>query len=120
MFKHFLSESCIGEKCKCGENATHKVGEQISSSDPSYGQRHEFTAYVCCECFCKLLGTYEWCGLTKKIDFGGRLCPICGKGCMILQSGKYPLHGPHGNPCKGSFKLYGGSDPLPRWYARKD
>lgn len=59
------------EQCTmCDNIATHKVGEEIPSppSELYYNMlnfnsverfkyiRHNFTAYVCCECFCKIFG----------------------------------------------------------------
>ncbi len=53
---HFVSASCGGEKCSmCGKDATHKVGEEIMHDDPN-PNRHNYTAYVCCGCFRKILG----------------------------------------------------------------
>lgn len=63
---HFVSDTCNGEKCFCGEDATHKVGEEISVSDPSFGYRHNFTQYVCCQCFVNIVGNAAFCGLTRN------------------------------------------------------
>ncbi len=52
---HFISGSCIGEKCQCGNDATHKVGEEIAYDDPNQA-RHNYTAYVCCACFANTMG----------------------------------------------------------------
>jgi len=53
---HFVSASCRGEKCNiCGVSATHKVGEEIPDDDP-FGDRHNFTAYVCCKHFRMIFG----------------------------------------------------------------
>lgn len=52
----FISASCAGEKCRmCGKDAEHKVEETIFWDDP-YQNRHELTAYVCHECFKKIMG----------------------------------------------------------------
>lgn len=73
-FKHFISSSCAGEYCThetllgiCGKAATHKVGEEIPNDYPAndenlpitirlHIQRHNFTAYVCCEHFGAIFG----------------------------------------------------------------
>ena len=47
---HFVSATCGGETCRCGQPATHKVGEEIAFDEP-VKQRHNLTAYVCCMCF---------------------------------------------------------------------
>jgi hypothetical protein len=61
---HFVSASCRGERCTmCGQDATHKVGEEIFSDDPG-PPRHNWTAYVCCEDFGQIMGPVAaaWCG----------------------------------------------------------
>lgn len=59
---HFVSESCHGEPCSvCDNPATHKVGEEIGRDDPHFTHRHNFTAYICCDCFTKLFGTATYC-----------------------------------------------------------
>ena len=58
---HFVSTRCNGEKCRiCKKPAAHKVGEEIPSDDP-FQQRHEFTAYVCCEHFRLIMGNAVFC-----------------------------------------------------------
>jgi hypothetical protein len=52
---HFVSVSCKGTQCFCGKPATHKVGEEILHDDPN-PNRHNLTAYVCCEHFRQLMG----------------------------------------------------------------
>jgi hypothetical protein len=52
---HFVSQSCQGEKCFCGDKATHKLGEEIMHDDP-IPYRHNLTAYVCCRHFQMVLG----------------------------------------------------------------
>ena len=59
--KHFVSGTCNGVVCKCGKPATHKVGEEIPYDDPDRIKRHNFTTYVCCECFGKLFGSAVLC-----------------------------------------------------------
>jgi len=58
--EHFISSTCEGEKCFCGEPATHKIGEEIPHDDPSQ-MRHNYTAYVCCEHFRQLFGEAVQC-----------------------------------------------------------
>jgi hypothetical protein len=54
---HFVSAACRGETCTmCREPATHKVGEEIFHDDPM-PYRHNLTAYICCPCFVKIVGT---------------------------------------------------------------
>lgn len=48
---HYTPHSAAGEKCKCGESATHKV-EEVSD----LLNRHPFTMYLCCKCFGELMG----------------------------------------------------------------
>ena len=57
MAEHFVSASCRGETCSmCREQpATHKVGEEIPHDDPN-PNRHNLTAYVCCEDFVRIVG----------------------------------------------------------------
>ena len=57
---HFVSSSCAGEICSCGAGATHKVGEVIMHDDPDK-MRHEYTAYVCCDCFQAIMGPAVCC-----------------------------------------------------------
>ena len=59
--KHFVSTSCVGEKCRiCGDPATHKIGEEIMWDDP-HKMRHTLTAYVCCDCFMMIVGPAAPC-----------------------------------------------------------
>jgi hypothetical protein len=69
---HFVSRSCGGHTCRCGNPATHKVGEEIPWDDPASTteaakrgllgqQRHNFTAYVCCTCFRNIMGDAVFC-----------------------------------------------------------
>lgn len=59
--RHFVSESCKGEKCRmCGAPATHKVGEEIPHDDHN-PRRHNLTAYVCCEHFRSIMGSAVSC-----------------------------------------------------------
>jgi len=59
---HFVSETCKGELCRmCLAPATHKVGEEIAHDDDDNRFRHNYTAYVCCSCFSKILGPHTMC-----------------------------------------------------------
>ena len=61
MVDHFVSKSCAGERCRiCGDDATHKVGEEILHDDP-HQIRHNLTAYVCCNCFFMIFGPMVSC-----------------------------------------------------------
>jgi len=96
---HFVSASCEGERCFCGNAATHKLGEEIPHDEPCpmcgscwrywedrdesgrrvlglpksdcrgsfhlFGahNRHNLTAYVCCEHFTQVLGAATGCEL---------------------------------------------------------
>lgn len=51
----FVSASCEGERCSCGEPAQHKVEEAIFWDDPVQG-RHPLTAYVCHRHFVEIMG----------------------------------------------------------------
>lgn len=46
MLNDFVSKSCNGEKCRCGQPATKKIEETIFWDDPDK-ERHPFTQYVC-------------------------------------------------------------------------
>ena len=57
----------------CGESATHKIAEEIphdephpkvwndAKTQPITMSRHEFTAYVCCDCFRFIFGDAVFC-----------------------------------------------------------
>lgn len=51
----FVSASCEGETCMCGQPAVRKIGEEIPRDDP-LPHRHNLTAYVCAEHYAMLLG----------------------------------------------------------------
>jgi hypothetical protein len=51
----FVSETCVGERCHCGEPAVRKVGEEIPHDDPNPA-RHNLTAYVCARHYVELFG----------------------------------------------------------------
>lgn len=62
------SASCRGEQCSvCGIDATHKLGEEIMHDDP-FPERHNLTAYVCCEHFRMVLGPATRCSVVKMTD----------------------------------------------------
>lgn len=55
---HWTSGSCRQETCSvCGEDATHKIGEEIQWDDPNQN-RHNLTTYVCCRHFCDIFGYF--------------------------------------------------------------
>ena len=57
-FAHVPYPYAQGEKCRvCTGPATHKVGEYTAQN------RHEFTAYLCCEHFGAIMGRVakHWC-----------------------------------------------------------
>lgn len=74
MERHFVSPTCEGEICFCGKNATHKIGEEIcnfewdAQPEPMKGlaTRHNFTQYVCCQCFTNIMGNATFCGLERE------------------------------------------------------
>lgn len=76
---HFVSSRCKGEVCRCGNPATHKVGEEIPRDDPMYSKegsliqqlgrgRQNFTAYVCCACFREIMGDAVFCPEKEHIE----------------------------------------------------
>ena len=62
---HFINPHAKGVLCFCGADATHKVGEEIPRDDP-YQNRHNFTQYVCCQCFVNIVGNAAFCGLKRQ------------------------------------------------------
>jgi hypothetical protein len=51
----FVSKYCKGELCRqCGEDAAHKIGEEIPDDDP-FKDRHNLTVYVCEKCFSRIM-----------------------------------------------------------------
>lgn len=63
--EHHVSASCEGEFCTvCRDPATHKLGEEIMHDDPLQN-RHNLTAYVCCQCFSRVLGPATGCEVTE-------------------------------------------------------
>ena len=57
--KTFRSKYTIGEICKCGNDAYHKVEEHVFNDDP-FPDRHELTTYLCPDCFADLMGPVRW------------------------------------------------------------
>jgi hypothetical protein len=55
MAKPFVSLSCGGERCSCGQPAEHKVEEVIFADDP-LPNRHPLTAYICHRHFKVIMG----------------------------------------------------------------
>lgn len=51
----FVSETCIGEVCWCGEPAVRKVGEEFAYDEPN-PQRHNLTRYICAHHYAELMG----------------------------------------------------------------
>lgn len=49
---HYTPNSAEGERCKCGQPATHKV-EEVTDAP-----RHPFTRYLCCKHFSELMGDF--------------------------------------------------------------
>lgn len=49
--QHTIPVYAQGERCRCDQPATHKIGEESSS-----GAVHNMTAYVCCACFQRVIG----------------------------------------------------------------
>ena len=60
---HFISVSAKGEECGlCQSPAAHKIGEEIPYDTPLWKKnRHNFTTYVCCDCFRKIMGEMVFC-----------------------------------------------------------
>lgn len=81
---HLFSTCCGGEYCTCGNPATHKVEEAIfrddlmqrSDEQPTLTElveaiaqgvqlpyipfrKHPLTAYICCDCFRRIMGRCE-------------------------------------------------------------
>lgn len=52
----FVSKSCEGENCFCGEPSEHKVCEHIFWDDPQ-PNRQPLTCYVCHEHFKQIMGS---------------------------------------------------------------
>jgi hypothetical protein len=52
---YFVSESCHGEHCYCGQPAEHKVEETIFHDDP-HQIRHPLTRYICHAHFREIMG----------------------------------------------------------------
>jgi hypothetical protein len=105
MIGHFISATCQGEFCSIclmiGESAgggrepaTHKVGEEIAYDEPipelfpgfKTPDRHNFTAYLCCEHFRWIMGRAVFCPKSYKlatpvqpVTIAGPALPECEK-----------------------------------------
>ena len=58
---HYISEYNKGTCSLCGDKSTHKIGEEIPEDDPAQQQRHNFTNWVCCDCFRNIMGPAVFC-----------------------------------------------------------
>jgi hypothetical protein len=75
-----------GEKCRCGDDAIAKVGEEILHDDP-FPNRHNLTAYVCEKHFRELFGDFGVDFMEEARNNKNRMeimesivkCPMCGK-----------------------------------------
>jgi hypothetical protein len=67
---HFVSVTCRGHRCWCGQEATHKVGEEIPPDDP-VPARHNLTSYICCGHYRQLMGPAVACPVFPPT------CPDC-------------------------------------------
>lgn len=75
---HHVLESSFGEKCKCGNPASHKVEEVLDfgsmpliEGDIVSAIRHPLTVYLCCQCFSNLMGNpFNWCNLKPDETIG--------------------------------------------------
>lgn len=62
--KHTDRPTLQGHLCACGGKSGHKVGEELSMFDEPgnfgpYGPvRHNWTTWMCCDCFRKHFGDY--------------------------------------------------------------
>lgn len=84
----FISESCKGQKCRCGEPAVKKIREVIMHDDPNQ-IRHPFTQYVCEKHFDEVLRPYLFSPnkTSKQIGGyapGGYVCHCCRCGVQYL------------------------------------
>lgn len=62
----FVSKSCVGEFCFCGEPATHKLAETIMWDDPQ-PSRHPLTTYICQDHFRQIMGPAAEFGPTPNL-----------------------------------------------------
>ena len=55
MSEVFVSDTCMGETCWCGQPAVRKVGEEFAPDEPN-PIRHNLTRYICAEHYAQLMG----------------------------------------------------------------
>lgn len=55
MSEVFISDTCAGETCWCGQPAVRKVGEEFAPDEPN-PIRHNLTRYICAEHYAQLMG----------------------------------------------------------------
>lgn len=55
MTEVFISATCEGERCFCGQPAVRKVGEEMAYDEPNV-VRHNLTSYVCAEHYTIIMG----------------------------------------------------------------
>lgn len=109
MIGHFVSKTCVGETCACGQPASHKVGEEIAYDEPMTQEvlglklqdRHNFTAYVCCHHFALLFGSAVFCTFAPATPL---LLAVRIKGDDEILTGCCPgyLTGDHEHSCVNS------------------
>jgi hypothetical protein len=89
---HFVSLTCQGETChfadavgiRCGQPATHKVGEEVGSdAPPLLRKQHNLTAYLCCDHFRLIMGAAVSCPVVEEVQPGDppvppAICLDCG------------------------------------------
>lgn len=62
---HHVSDNTVGEACRCGNSATHKIGEELL-----FEGVHNLIAYVCCSCFESVIGHVEGFPYDKLDRYG--------------------------------------------------
>ena len=56
--QHDRPKSAYGESCTmCKQDAYHKVGEEFLDEGQNDMFMHNMTAYICCGCYFRLMGT---------------------------------------------------------------
>jgi hypothetical protein len=78
----FVSRTCEGERCFCGQSAAHKVEESIAFDDPR-PRRHPLTSYICHEHFRQIMrpaaerGRWRSCAPEEREQFYDReIAPV--------------------------------------------
>ncbi len=54
----YVSKDCVGKICpidKCGQDATHKINEEMLDEEPN-PERNNLTSHVCCEHYQSIFG----------------------------------------------------------------